>query len=338
MPPDLVRREEVSLDMKEHVFMTHDLPLHHEESQTNRIMAEAKKLCEEAAKIQAETASRAPPQQAPAQQPLIQSTASHKPKGDRIPQPVIDENISESDWGFFLSQWKMYVVGTGLTGEAVKVHLCQSCTEPLQKTLHYSGAGSIDDTDQLLKTIKQLAVKKQNNLVNIIELQKLGQYRDETISAYSARLNGQASLCDFNVECNNCQQEVSFKDKSVMYQMIRGLRDRDMMERVLQAAAQVEGGELSLTRVIKLLEALEMGKSSQRLVDSAGNSLNHMSQHKKNKDNGRQQQRDTREKPSTPKDKQTGCSNCGSKQHTSKLSDQRENCQAFQEICVQRAA
>ena len=42
------------------------------------------------------------------------------------------------------------------------------------------------------------------------------------------------------------------------------------MERVLQAAAQVEGGELSLMRVIKLLEALEMGKASQKLVDSNG--------------------------------------------------------------------
>ena len=55
-PPDLVRRDEVSLDMKEHVFMSHELPLRHVESQTNRTMAEATKIREEAAKIQAETA------------------------------------------------------------------------------------------------------------------------------------------------------------------------------------------------------------------------------------------------------------------------------------------
>ena len=123
----------------------------------------------------------------------------------------------------------LYVLGTGLTGEAVILHLWQACTEALQRTLHHSGAGSITDPEELLKTIKQLAVKKRNNLVNIIELQKLGQYRDETISAYSARLNGQASLCDFNVECLSCNTDVSFKDKSIMYQMIRGLHDRDQM-------------------------------------------------------------------------------------------------------------
>ena len=104
------------------------------------------------------------------------------------------------------------------------------------------------------------------------------------------------------------------------------------MERVLQSAAQVEGGELSLTRVIKLLEALEMGKTSQRLVDSSGSSLNRISQYKKNKDSNRQHQRDNREKTSNNKnDKPASCSNCGSQQHTSKLSDRREHCKAFQE-------
>lgn len=228
----------------------------------------------------------------------------------------------------------MYVLGMGLSGEAIILHLWQACTEALQQTLHHSGAGSITDPEELLKTIKQLAVKKRNNLVNIIELQKLGQYRDETISAYSARLNGQASLCDFYVECPTCNQDVSFKDKSIMYQMIRGLNECDQMERVPQAVAQVEGGELSLTRVIKLLEALEMGKSSQKLVDSNGSSLNRLSQHRKNKDSTRQQNRDSREKSNKAKEKPNGCSNYGFKQHSSKLSDRREHCNVFQEVCT----
>ena len=123
-----------------------------------------------------------------------------------------------------------------------------------------------------------------------------------------------------------------------MYQMIRGLHDRDQMERVLQAAAQVEGGELTLTRVIKLLEALEMGKTSQKLVDSNGSTLNRMSQHRKNNDNSRQQNRDSRGKNTNNKDtnkaKQDGCSNCGSKNYSSKLADRKKHCEAFQEICA----
>ncbi len=55
------------------------------------------------------------------------------------------------------------------------------------------------------------------------------------------------------------------------------------MERVLQAAAQVEGGKLSWTRVTKLCEALEMGKQSQQLVNSSAGSLNRISQYQRQK-------------------------------------------------------
>lgn len=53
-----------------------------------------------------------------------------------------------------------------------------------------------------------------------------------------------------------------------MYQMIRGLADVKAQERIMEAAAQVEGRELSLNRVLKLAEAFEMGKTSQELVNS----------------------------------------------------------------------
>ena len=159
----------------------------------------------------------------------------------------MDEGISQSDWNFFTSQWSRYVKGTGLTGESVILHLWEACSEPLQRSMHHAGAGAEEDPERLMTTIKTLAVKKHNNLVNIIELQRIGQHHDETISAYSARINGQASLCDLFVECPGCNGQVSFKEKLVMYQLVRGLSDKESMERVLQAAAQVERGELSLT-------------------------------------------------------------------------------------------
>ena len=139
-PPELQRRDEVTADLKDHVFMAHELPLHHTESDT-KLMAEATKIREEAAKINAESAAHAPPQQQQQQAaPVLQQLPPQqsKQKGDRIPRPVVDENINESDWGFFKSQWQMYVAGTGLTGEAVILHLWQACTEALQHTLHHS--------------------------------------------------------------------------------------------------------------------------------------------------------------------------------------------------------
>ena len=55
-----------------------------------------------------------------------------------------------------------------------------------------------------------------------------------------------------------------------MSQFIRGLSDIQAQERILGAVANIEGGELSLTRVLKLAESFEMGKCSQELVNSAG--------------------------------------------------------------------
>ena len=123
------------------------------------------------------------------------------------------------------------------------------------------------DPEVLMETIRGLAVKKQDNIVNIIELQGIGQQRDENISAFIARLNGKAGFCDYNVECPKCKIDVSYKEQTVMYQLVRGMQDRDQQERVFQGAAQVEGVELSLTRVVRLVEALEMGKVSQEMMN-----------------------------------------------------------------------
>ena len=166
-------------------------------------------------------------------------------------------------------------------------------------------------------------------LVNILELQKMGQQRGETIGAFSARLNGQASLCNLNVECPDCQREVSYKDKILMYQTICGLKDKEAIQRVLQSAAQVEGGELSLTRVIKLCQALEIGKDSQQLVSNSSPQLCRISTYQK----GKQQKSTNHNKDNKNSQNKFNCGHCGSKDHSSKLNDRREKCQAFQETC-----
>ena len=127
-----------------------------------------------------------------------------------------------------------------------------------------------------------------------------------------------------------------------MYQLVRGIQDRKMQGRVLQAAAQVEGGELSLVRVIKLCEALEMGKVSQEMVHSANGSINRLSEYQSKKGQSRQGGRE-RERGREGAQGAGGaggsgssrqlCKNCGSKKHSSRLGYRRENCPAFHEDC-----
>ena len=112
-----------------------------------------------------------------------------------------------------MAQWERYVTGTGITEPTINQQLWAVCATGLQMSLHNGGARSITDGKALLDIIKSLAVKRRNNLVNIIELQGMGQNRDEKIPSFSARLNGKADLCDLVVECPRCEVNVSFKEK-----------------------------------------------------------------------------------------------------------------------------
>ena len=159
----------------------------------------------------------------------------------------------------------------------------------------------------------------------------------QKVSTFIARLNGKAEICDYLVECKECHKDVSYKEKTIMYQLVRGLADREMQERVLQAAAQVEGGELSLTRVVKLCEALEVGKLSQEMLTNNNGSINRISEYQVQKSGQRQGRRDQtpgRTKPGASSGNSKGCSNCGSKDHGSRLVERREKCKAFMETCA----
>ena len=76
-----------------------------------------------------------------------------------------------------------------------------------------------------------------------------------------------------------------------MLQLVRGLQDMTIQERVLQEAASVEMGELSLAKVLKLVEAVDMGKFSQAFIFKAGAVVGRLSEHKCGKEAGKQERR-----------------------------------------------
>ena len=116
-----------------------------------------------------------------------------------------------------------------------------------------------------------------------------------------------------------------------MLQLVRGLQDLAIQERVLQEAAAVESGELSLVKVTKLVEAAEMGKSSQASITKAGGLVGRLSEHRRGKEKSRQ---DKRGKSSSRAGGDKLCSNCGNKTHGSSLQERREfPCPAFEIKC-----
>lgn len=73
-----------------------------------------------------------------------------------------------------------------------------------------------------------------------------------------------------------------------MLQLIRGLHDKDIQEKVLAAGAALEeGAEMSLHDVVKLVEAAEVGKGISAQTTMAGGGVFKLSDHRKNKDQSR---------------------------------------------------
>ena len=81
--------------------------------------------------------------------------------------------------------------------------LWATCSEELQCSLHNGNSQKIKDPFVLLENIRLLAVKKLNNLVNVVEFQALSQFSNETVTAFATRLNGHANLCDKLVTCED---------------------------------------------------------------------------------------------------------------------------------------
>ena len=123
--------------------------------------------------------------------------------------------------------------------------LWAACSQSLQRQLHYGESAKCTTITQLFNAIKRLAVKRRNNLVNIVEFGRMGQNKDETIMAYSTRLNGQADVCDMFVSCNDCSVDVSYKEDMITYQFLRGLNDTNVQEKIMESAATNEGKKMT---------------------------------------------------------------------------------------------
>ena len=126
--------------------------------------------------------------------------------------------------------------------------------------------------NQILAGIKRLVVKAHNNMINIVNFQSLCQERDELVPQFAARLNGGASICDFTVKCT-CNLSVSYAQAMQSFQLVRGLYDTEIQEKILAEAAN---RDLTLADIVKLAEAIESGKRSSGVLSRLGG-LNRLS-------------------------------------------------------------
>ena len=148
----------------------------------------------------------------------------------------IYDPATDTDWQYFQASWEAYRRATKVTGQAPRDQLWHCPTESLKKKLFDSGIRPTMSESQIMAGIKRLAVKAHNNMISIVDFQGICQYRDELVPQFAARLNGGAAICDFTVKCN-CLESVSYSEAMQSFQVIRGLYDTDIQEKILAEAA-----------------------------------------------------------------------------------------------------
>ena len=122
---DNTRREEVVEDLKQHVKMLHELPIHTQQAATEA--------------LKAQTASTL-------QQNGPQNLQTFHQKRDSIPRPTIEDSSNEADWAFFVAQWKRYVHGSQMSSTQELQQLWAACSTNLQWQLHNGGGQKMEKT------------------------------------------------------------------------------------------------------------------------------------------------------------------------------------------------
>ena len=206
------------------------------------------------------------------------------PKPDRLPRPTIGEGVTEADWMHFNDKWSRYKRSTlgGASPQHISDQLWACCEPDLETSVYNTGINSDSDEPTLLAAMRKLAVRAQNTLVNVVKFLDMAQEQEETAGAFTARLKGQASTCNFLIKCssNTCNQETNYSDQMVCHQLVRGLADPTIQEQMLAHGA--DNNDLDLAKSLKFVEAKEAGKRSSSLLTTAGG-LNKMSEFQRQK-------------------------------------------------------
>ena len=177
--------------------------------------------------------------------PPIPPSAARKAKADR---PSIDMGVTTERWVYFQKRWNTYNISTGIAGADIQGQLMDTCSEQLRYVM-FQDNNDIEQQPELhiLESIRRLAVKAENVMVSRVVLNNLQQQADEGIRNFTARVKGQADLCQFTKQCT-CTNTVRYTDEMVRDVIIRGLYDQDTQRDVLGMQEQdMQHGRLDQT-------------------------------------------------------------------------------------------
>ena len=157
-------------------------------------------------------------------------------KPEKFPRPEIKMDSSAEDWSEFEVEWEYYKEEYTLALPSSGSSMPAAVTSSSRVSRDPQDVGSFRQRN-LLKLIRQHAVRYQNPAVHVHEFLGLSQQQDNGVRHYLTRLRGSASRCNFVENCiaAGCDSEVSYADSIIRFKLIAGLRDAEIKEDILSA-------------------------------------------------------------------------------------------------------
>lgn len=112
------------------------------------------------------------------------ATTSSLVKMEVVRSPVISSAGSHEEWSYFLTRWGDYKDATRIEGKDSIPQLLECCEEDLRRDLTRSTEGNSltnRTEDEVLSSIKKLAVHEENTMVAGVTLQEMTNGHDEAI-------------------------------------------------------------------------------------------------------------------------------------------------------------
>ena len=215
---------------------------------------------------------------------IPQNNQSQVHSAEKPRRPLISMSTTQEKWTYFLTRWNRYKSMTGIRDSEVVGQLLECCEEELQLGLHRSVGPDISNKTEMevLKEIKQFAVREENTIINRNVLRGMMQNHDEDVKHFAARVRGQAEMCNYTVQCTRqgCNSLISYAEAEVRDQICKGLADPEIQQELLGHSNEIT----TLEDTISFIAAKEAGKRSHSaLFNNQASSLSRISPYQKSK-------------------------------------------------------
>ena len=230
------------------------------------------------------------------------------PKTEKPKRPTVTTGMSEAEWEFFIHRWERYTRQTKLSGPTLIDELWATLDIDLERLAFHDNLNA-SSQEELLASIKRLAVTVLHPSLHIVALHDMKQGENESTKMFSARVKGVANNCELKKKCTKagCREMISFVDETCYHVVLAGLNDADLREKVLTQA--MLGTVKDLATLLSYTTAEESAK------------IKHPPQ-----EIGQVQHQQTR--------RAGKCQWCGSNQHGDKNSNRQSQCRAYGQQCT----